>query len=158
MSGTGQVRHIHVAPADGEPLMARDQVTLVEGKGIEGDRYFGRGRPAKNLTLVEEEKLRAACDEIGVTYAPGCSRRNVTVTGVDLNALVGRTFRLGEAVLQGDELCEPCGLMESCIGIGARDALVHKAGLRARILRGATIGIGDAVGAPTEEVTPGEGS
>jgi len=152
MSGSGQVVHIHVTHADGEPLERRDEVTLVTGQGIDGDRYFGRGRGAKNVTLVEEEKLRAACDEIGVDYAPGCSRRNVTVTGVDLNALVGRTFRLGDAVLEGQELCEPCGLMETSIGTGAREALGHKAGLRARIVEGATVRVGDAVGAPVEKI------
>ena len=65
--------------------------------------------------------------------------------GVPLNHLVGRTFRVGGVVLRGFKLAEPCTYLEGLTRPGVRRALVHRAGLRAEILEGGTISVGDAV-------------
>ena len=58
---------------------------------------------------------------------------------------LGRRFRVGSVLLEGYELAEPCGSMEKAIGKGARNALVHKGGLRARVLSDGEIRAGDPI-------------
>jgi MOSC domain-containing protein YiiM len=116
--------------------------TLVADKGIEGDRYFGK-KPKLNVTLVQEEFLEEAADELGVPNRPGMSRRNITVRGAALNDLIGKRFRIGEAELEGVSPCEPCRNMEKSIGSGAMAALSGRCGIRARVIRGGMIRAGD---------------
>ena len=141
---SGEVVHIHVAQSDLAPLQELDEAVLVLDRGIEGDRYFGRSRK-RNVTLVEEERLQEACQSIGVAYSPGCSRRNITVRGIELNDLVGKELRIGEARLIVLELCHPCGIMEKFIGKGAKQAMEMKGGLRCRIVESGRIQKGDVI-------------
>jgi MOSC domain-containing protein YiiM len=69
---------------------------------------------------------------------------------VPLNHLVGRQFRVGDVLLEGVRLCEPCGHLESLTQVGARQGLIHRGGLRARIVTEGTIRVGD----PIEPVVP----
>ena len=132
------------AEAEG-PIELVAEVAAHAGRGLEGDRYHeGRGtfsKPYANgheLTLVEAEAL----DELGFT--PADARRNVVTRGIDLNALVGRRFRVGEVECIGRRLCEPCAHLER-LSPGTLRPLVHRAGLRADLLGDGTIRVGDAV-------------
>ncbi|PSQ19966.1 hypothetical protein BRD00_00600 [Halobacteriales archaeon QS_8_69_26] len=99
------------------------------------------------LTLIEREALDAVEADYGFALGPGVHRRNVTTEGVALAHLVGERFRVGEAVCVGTERCEPCAYLERHLEReGVREALVHRGGLRARIVAGGTVAVGDAVG------------
>ena len=143
--GSGSVAGLLVAPDAEAPLVAVESVTAIAGRGLEGDRYAaGRGTfsgPGRGyeLTLIEAEVL----DELGL--APEKARRNVVTRGVSLNPLVGRRFRVGEAKCVGRRLAEPCAHLEKLSGSGLLRPLVHRGGLRADILAGGTIRLGDAV-------------
>ena len=63
-------------------------------------------------------------------------RRNVVTRGIDLNALVGRRFRVGEVECVGQRLCEPCAHLQRLTEPGMLRALVHRGGLRADMLDG----------------------
>jgi MOSC domain-containing protein YiiM len=140
----GEIVDIHVTPADGDPLQRVEGASLVADRGIEGDRYFGR--PSyRNVTLVAEADVRAACTAIGVDYRRGSTRRNITVRGIDVMGLLGCRFRVGAACLEGTRPCEPCEVMESSVGPGAREQLVGRAGIRARIIEGGDVRVGDTV-------------
>ena len=65
--------------------------------------------------------------------------------GIDLNALVGRRFRVGALECEGIELCEPCTHLEGLTQPGVLKGLVHRGGLRASILSGGEIAVGDPV-------------
>jgi len=58
---------------------------------------------------------------------------------------VGRTFRVGNVLLRGYKLAEPCAYLEGLTRAGVRRALVHRAGLRAEILEGGVVHVGDAI-------------
>lgn len=139
----GTVEALLVAPGAGAPVVALEAVVARAGAGLEGDRYaagngtFASGRPGSALTLVDA----AVLDELG----PIDHRRNVVVRGTDLDALVGRTFTLGEATCRGRRLCEPCAHLDRLNGGGILRPLVHRGGLRADIVEGGTIRIGDAL-------------
>jgi MOSC domain-containing protein YiiM len=147
----GVVRAIHVAPAAGAAVESRESVTAVAGRGLEGDRYLDgegtfRERAGSDLTLIEREALTAVEDDYGIDLEPGVHRRNLTTDGVALNHLVGERFRVGGAVCVGEALCEPCAYLERKLEReGVREALVHRGGLRARIVEGGPVAVGDAV-------------
>ena len=73
------------------------------------------------------------------------TRRNVLTPGIDVNALVGKRFRVGDVECRGIELCEPCTHLQSLTRPGVLNGLVHRAGLNADILTDGEIALGDAV-------------
>ncbi|HYE78420.1 MAG TPA: MOSC domain-containing protein, partial [bacterium] len=113
--------------------------------------YHGRA-PHKNVTLVQEEYLQEATAELGCDYRPGITRRNLTVRGIDLAALVGQRFRIGGALLEGTELCEPCSQMNREIAPGAKALLQGRCGIRATIIEGGEIRVGDPIEAAQLEL------
>ncbi|MFD1514998.1 MOSC domain-containing protein [Halomarina rubra] len=150
----GTVLAVHVAPESAAPVEPVERVEAVADRGLRGDRYFdGAGtfsdaasETPNDVTLIERETLAAVERDYDVTLSPGEHRRNVTVGGVALDHLVGERFRVGEAVCEGVELCEPCSYLERSLEKrGIREALVHRGGLRARIVESGELAVGDAV-------------
>jgi hypothetical protein len=144
-AGHGAVAGLLVTPEAEAPLVAVDSVVAIAGVGLEGDRYgAGRGTfsgPGRGyqVTLVEAETL----EELQLPWER--ARRNVVTRGVALNPLVGRRFRVGEVECVGRRLAEPCAHLERLSGPGLIRPLVHRAGLRADIVSGGTIRLGDAL-------------
>ena len=148
----GTVISIHIAAVAGAPAWSVDKVRAVAEKGLEGDRYFhGVGTYSNNpghgreVTLIEEEAIEGLKRDSGVEIAPEDSRRNIVTRGIPLNQLVGRDFRVGEVALRGIRLCEPCSYLEKLTQKGVQSGLIHRGGLRADILTGGMIRIGDTV-------------
>jgi len=135
------VEAIHLGKERVPELWTVESVTAVAGKGLEGDRHFHPegAQPGQALTLVEAENVES------VGLAPGETRRQLTVRGVDLNALVGKRFRVGEVECLGVELCEPCLHLLSLTRPGIIKELAHRGGLNADILTDGTIAVGDPV-------------
>ncbi|HWP57114.1 MAG TPA: MOSC domain-containing protein [Candidatus Acidoferrales bacterium] len=148
---SGQVVSLHVARAAGDGMIAVPEVRAVPDRGLEGDRFFraswaALGRPDKAITLIEIETIEAAEGELDVKLSPGDIRRNVVTRGVPLIELLGREFSVGEVVLRGLRLFEPCMHMERLVGVpGVCRALLHRSGLKAAIVTEGTIRVGDAV-------------
>jgi MOSC domain-containing protein YiiM len=133
-----RVEAITIGPS--EALVAVDSVRAVPGQGLEGDRKAHAGtNPGGALTLIEAEVL----DEVGLSGAE--SRRQVVVSGVRLNDLVGKRFKVGDVECLGVELCEPCLHLQSQTRPGIIEDLLHRGGLNADILTGGTIVVGDPV-------------
>lgn len=150
----GRVEHIHVAPESGGEMEPRETVEAVAGRGLRGDRYFADAGTfsdadrdvARDVTLIAAESLAAIERDYDVVLEPGVHRRNVTVSGVALNHAVDERLRVGDAVLAGAELCEPCSYLERKLEReGVREALVHRGGLRCRIVEGGDIAVGDGI-------------
>ena len=145
----GRVEAIAVARTAEAPMTLLEEAGAHAGRGLEGDRYFdGRGtfsNPASNghdLTLIEAEQLEAITLSSGHTPTPEDARRNIVTRGIDLNALVGRRFSVGEVECAGCRLCEPCAHLERLTEVGLLRALVHRGGLRADIVTDGRIAIG----------------
>jgi MOSC domain-containing protein YiiM len=130
------VEAINIGPS--HALGPVGSVRAVAGKGLQGDRHAEAG-PGAALTLIEAEVLA----EVGLTGAQ--SRRQVVVRGVRLNDLVGKRFRVGEVECFGVEPCEPCLHLQQLTRPGIIKDLVHRGGIRADILAGGTIRVGDPV-------------
>lgn len=148
----GKVVSIHIALTAGAPMKAVNEARAVPGKGLEGDRYFAESGTYSNdpglgrdVTLIEIEAVEALKRDHGVELFPKDSRRNVVTRGAALNHLVGRDFKVGEVVLRGVRLCEPCSHLEKLSHKGVMRGLIHRGGLRAEILIGGIIRVGDTV-------------
>jgi MOSC domain-containing protein YiiM len=148
----GSLEAIHLADREGGPMRAVGRVAAIAGVGLAGDRYAipiadqdPTGEEVREVTLVEAEQLDWLADEHGIRLEPGATRRNLTTRGVRLNDLVGRTFRVGAVRIQGVELCEPCAHMQEMVGRPVLKPLVHRAGLRARLLNDGELHVGDPI-------------
>ncbi|MFG1463999.1 MOSC domain-containing protein [Xanthobacter sp. DSM 24535] len=151
---TGVVRCLHITARAFLPMRAMNEINLIAGKGIEGDRYmigreegFYSDRPedGRQITLFEIETLDALKRDAGIEIAPQDHRRNVTVEGVPLNHLVGKRFLLGETLLEATRLSVPCRHIEEITGKAIFDPLINRSGLNCRILVGGVVRIGDLV-------------
>lgn len=140
---SGQVRWIGLRPARDVPMVEVPQAQAVAGKGLVGDRY-GSGSGKRGITLIQAEHLPAIAALSGRDdVAPALLRRNVVVSGIPLVALKGRRFRIGEAVFEGTQPCDPCSRMEDALGAGGYNAMRGHGGLCARVLRDGVISLGD---------------
>ena len=150
----GSVEGIFISPQFERSPEPVDEVEVIAGKGIRGDRYFVPGGrenagddAGHDLTLIEAEALEGLEAQQGIVLAPAASRRNVLTRGIGLNDLVGKRFRVGEVECEGVELCEPCNHLEGLTEPGVMRGMVHRAGLCAEVLRGGSIRVGDGVAA-----------
>jgi MOSC domain-containing protein YiiM len=148
----GSVESIHIAAGPEQPTRAVESARAVQGKGLDGDRYFtGEGtyshkpEPGRELTLIEAEAIEGLSREHGIQLPPGESRRNVVTRGIGLNDLVGHRFTVGEVECVGAELCHPCSHLEKLTLPGVLKGLANRGGLRADIVSGGQIAVGDAV-------------
>ena len=124
----------------------------VAGRGLEGDRYYtklgtysNQAGSGRDVTLIEIEAINGLKRDYEVQLDSGQPRRNIVTLGVALNHLVEQEFRIGDVVLRGTRLCEPCAHMEKLTVKGAMRGLVHRGGLRAEIISGGSIRVGDTI-------------
>src|ERR1700742_1601434 len=151
---TGLVPFLHVAPRAFLPMRSMPEVTLIAGKGIEGDRYMidreeglysHKPEEGRQVTLFELENLIALKRDANIELGAHEHRRNVTVEGVPLNHLVGRRFWLGCTLLEATRLSIPCRHIEEITGKAIFDPLINRSGLNCKILRGGIVRLGDTV-------------
>jgi MOSC domain-containing protein YiiM len=144
----GQLLAIYVHGPKGEDLRRVETADVDVGRGIQGDRYCrreGAGNPDQEITLVEMEAVEALARECDIALDPVKVRRNLLTRAVPLNHLVGREFQVGNIVLRGLRLCEPCDHLESLTVKGIKDGLRHRGGLRAQVVVGGELRSGDSI-------------
>jgi MOSC domain-containing protein YiiM len=149
----GKLLAIGIAASESQPLTSVDSIAAMAGRGLTGDRYaegkgvgqHGPAKPEQEVTLIEQEAINAASQEYKLSFTHLDTRRNLLTAGVPLNHLVGKTFHVGEVLLRGIELCEPCGHLEKLTCEGIKRSLIHRGGLRAQIVRSGVLRVGDEV-------------
>jgi MOSC domain-containing protein YiiM len=150
----GAVAHLHITARAFLPMRMQEAITLVAGRGIEGDRYmlgieegFYSAKPeeGRQVTLFEEEALECIWRDHGIELLPEEHRRNVTTRGVPLTHLVGRRFRLGPCLLEATRLSIPCRHIEEILEKPVFDPMINRSGLNCRILEGGVVRLGDAI-------------
>lgn len=150
----GRVEGICIGQSAGAAMHSVSEAQAIPGVGLVGDRYAGHvgtysERPtadgAREVTLFEAEALDYLRAEHGIELAATDHRRNVTVRGVRLAELIGSRLQVGEVVLEGVLDCPPCEHLQALLGKPVLRPLVGRGGLRARILQGGTLRVGDPV-------------
>lgn len=143
-----------VAESATAPMRTVHSARAQAGRGLEGDRYAAKAgtfTPADatlkgyDLTLIEAEVLDELVLPGGAALGYADARRNVITRGVNLNALVGRRFRIGDVECIGQRLCEPCAHLERLTTTGVLRSLIHRGGLRADVLSDGDISVGAVI-------------
>ena len=121
------------------------KVQAIAGKGLQGDHYAGRSGN-RSVTLIQAEHLGVIASLLHQQVViPEQLRRNIVVSGVNLLALKGKRFSIGEAVLEMTGSCHPCSRMEEILGKGGYNAMRGHGGITARIIQGGWIALNDSV-------------
>ena len=153
---SGEILEIHIAPTAGASMQSIPTADLEADKGIVGDRYYvqsgtfsekliAKGDADWHVTLIETEEIDKFNKTMELSFSYGDFRRNIITRGIELNALVGTQFKVGEVLLEGVRLCEPCAHLASLLAEQILPAMVGRGGLRARIIEGGKVSTGDNI-------------
>lgn len=153
---SGSVVGIHTAPRGMLPMRNIREARVIQGKGLEGDRYAeGKGflsdklvefgvRDQRDVTLIQYEVLASLRQEHRIHLSMSEHRRNVTTVGVDVNALIGKRFKIGSIELEGFSN-QPCKHLEDVTGKPIAPLLIGRCGINARVLNSGTIRLSDEI-------------
>lgn len=143
------IKSLFITSQTGGVLEQVERVQVVAGDGIVGDRNFKKRKwPGQNITFVSLEAIEQFNRDYHQSIDVSATRRNVITSGVDLNALVGKSFSIGEVVFMGVELCEPCKSLGDALmndGISSVEvvkAFLHSGGLRADVCSDGELSVG----------------
>ncbi|BAO92299.1 MOSC domain-containing protein [Caballeronia cordobensis] len=141
----GRVIWIGLRVSRRAPLQVVESALALAGAGLDGDHYSRRDG-SRQVTLIQAESLRAIASHLGLEeVSPGGLRRNIVTSGINLNALKDRRFRIGDAVLEASGECHPCSRMEETFGVGGYNAVRGFGGITARVIEGGTIALANAI-------------
>ena len=123
-------------------------------KGIVGDRcYLQKGTFSESLkqkddfhiTFIEQEQIDAFNKKTNLNYSNDRFRRNIVTQGIGLNDLVGKIFKINDIEFLGMRLCEPCKYLSLELGKEFLTQMIHKSGLRAKILSSGSFSVGESI-------------
>ena len=136
----------HGKPPGDFPLIDVQRIECVAGHGIRGDRFYDYRENYKGqITFFSAEVFDEVCSAYCLTTkSAGVLRRNVIVSGIELNDLIGADFELQGVRFRGMDHCKPCYWMDVAFAPGAEDFLKDRGGLRGQILTNGWIEVGDA--------------
>ncbi|MEH6592541.1 MAG: MOSC domain-containing protein [Halioglobus sp.] len=143
----GTLEWIGVRPERRSPLNEMERVVAIAGAGLEGDhRTEKTPGSARQVTIISSEFIAQIKHFTGLReLPPGLLRRNLVVSGMNLNALRYQRFEIGFALFEASALCHPCSRMEIALGKGGVAAMLGHGGLCCKILRSGEIALGDTV-------------
>jgi MOSC domain-containing protein YiiM len=143
---SGRVHWLGIRPAREVKLNVVNDVHATIEKGLVGDRFSGKPGADRQVTLIQFEHLGVVASLLGQDEIdPGLMRRNIVVSGINLTALKGTEFAIGDAIFRGTGACAPCGRMERNLGPGGFSAMRGHGGITATVIQNGTISIGDEV-------------
>jgi MOSC domain-containing protein YiiM len=128
-------------------VQVAESALAVEGQGLEGDhRMTKTPGSARQVTLISSEFIEAICRHTGhSSIDPALLRRNLVISGMNMNLLRHQRLQIGEAVLETTALCHPCSRMNEALGPGGAAAMFGYGGLCARIIQTGRMKVGDPV-------------
>lgn len=147
----GVVEGIFVTGEGSAAMQRVEEVSTIEGCGIEGDRYCeGTGfwtpyGDVCEVTLIESEDLDYIQRELGITVENGEHRRNIVTSGIRLGDLRRKRFRIGETMLEYDRPRPPCRHVQELSEPGMTRALKGRGGICARVVEAGTIRTQDTI-------------
>lgn len=146
-SFTGRVEWIGIAREKKGVIQVMQSARLVAGQGIEGEHHFGR-RPLRQITLIQREHIGVVSTLLGrEKLSPELFRRNIVVSGINIAALIGRKFLVGDVILEGTNECPPCARMEENLGVGGYEAMLAHGGITASVVSGGEVSVNDVISA-----------
>jgi len=150
----GKIIDILIANNAKESLFQIEEAQIIKNKGIVGDRYFNevgsfsqklKEKNDFHVTLIEQEEIDSFNRLTNLNYNNKLFRRNLVTKGIKLNYLVGKKFKINGVVLVGMRLCEPCQMLSEELGEEFLNKMIHKSGLRAKVIESGDIKVGDTI-------------
>ena len=142
----GKVEWIGVRISRGSVIDEKAYIQAIEGCGLVGDKAGERAGGKRQVTLIQAEYIdviRSLLPEYAITLSD--LRRNIAISGINLNALKECTVQIGSAKFEITGFCHPCSKLESQLGIGVFNALRGHGGLTAKVVESGMIRVGDPI-------------
>ncbi len=137
------LKWIGIRPNHRAPLDVLEDIDLITNQGLSGDHLKGSSR---QVTLMQFEYLDVIAKLLGKNEITAEKlRRNLLVSGININNLRKSRFSIGNTILEGTDYCHPCSRMEENLGEGGYNAVRGHGGITAHILQGGAIRIGNSV-------------
>ncbi len=123
------------------PTTEHNSIELLNGHGLKGDRFEFSKYP---ITLFSLEVAQEVCSELNLELDIKLFRRNIIVSGVHLNSLIGKRFKIGDVEFEGLAHCSPCTWMNAVMKKGAYASMRGRGGLRVKVIDGGILFCGEA--------------
>tara|TARA_B100000902_G_C27006749_1_gene762631 strand:+ start:128 stop:571 length:444 start_codon:yes stop_codon:yes gene_type:complete len=128
-------------------IIDTNEINLIAGKGVVGDRHFKEyNDPYNQLSIIESENI----DEYNLKYKLNIPyldfRRNIVTRGIKLNNLVEKKISIGSVKLDVIDLCRPCRHLSE--KLGRNDVIkefLRKGGVRCQIMNDGKISLSDQI-------------
>lgn len=143
----GRLEWIGLRPAHKQPMIEVDQVYAIAGLGLEGDhRCEKTPGSARQVTLISYEYIQQLAEKINQEKInPTLLRRNLVISGLDMDLLRFQQLKIGDAIFETSALCHPCSRMDQALGEGTKESMMGLGGLCAKILQSGIIRVGDRI-------------
>jgi len=142
-----KVFKIGVTKINNQAIQEVEEINLLAGKGIIGDRHFNENNEDRNqLTLIEKENIDYY-NNVSENNIPYINfRRNIITSGIQLNELVGEELLVGNVRIKAHRLCDPCKYLQDKLNdSNLVKKLLNRGGLRCEILSDGTIAVDDEI-------------
>ena len=145
---SGTIKAICIGAVAGGLMQSVQSVEAIAGKGLNGDRY-SRGEGSFNKGGLGRRQVTL----INGSFFPGSgfeyveARRNIVTLGIELMDIIGKEFRVGEALMRGAKYCDPCLRPSALCGktTAFKDVFHDRGGLVADVVESGMIRVGDLV-------------
>ena len=142
-----KVLKLGITDTNNKKIKEIKKIQVLANKGIVGDRHFNDyNDPYCQLSLIESENIDYYNLKYGLNISYVDFRRNIITRGIKLNDLIGKIIQIGEAKVEGIDLCRPCKhLSESLNQKNIIKEFLRRGGLRCQILNSTQIKVGDHI-------------
>lgn len=120
------------------PTIEHKSVKLKAGKGLDKDRFEFSKYP---ITFFSLEVAKELSKSLGIELDLKLYRRNIIISGINLNSLIGKKFKIDDVEFEGIAHCAPCTWMNSVMKKGAYSLMVGRGGLRAKVVNSGVLKI-----------------
>jgi len=147
MNKNPKVLKIGISKYRNEKIVDINEIEVVAGKGILGNRHFYEEENNKGqITLIEKENI----DYYNKKYKTKISyvdfRRNIVTEGIRLSDLIKKEIEIGKIKILPYELCKPCLHLQQMLGSeNIIKEFLRKGGLRCEIIVSGKIKVGENI-------------
>ncbi len=137
-----------------EPLHYVDSVRAVQGKGLEGDRYFyGQGtfnkpqlsQDVREISILPYETLAQCNKRLESSLDFIDLRRNLVIKNFNAALLEDKVFTIGTAKFRIVRTCPPCRYLSKLLDEDMMKGLKYIGGYRAIIVQSGVIMVGNEI-------------
>ena len=142
-----KIIEIGITEFNNKEIVAVNEIDLIAGKGIIGDRHFkDYNDPYNHLSIIESESIDEYNKKYNLSIPYLDFRRNIITRGIKLNDLIEKKILIGDVQLDVIDLCRPCRhLSEKLDKDNIIKEFLRKGGIRCEILNDGKISINNQI-------------